>query len=176
MSRFHLPNSMNSVNNQQLSDYIGQQYPNNVYPKRPDAEEGSQYCLNLEFYQYELSEKEMKKQKLYEPDHTTAEPNEGNWKVEENHSSDTPVQNIDRISILDDLTEGDIRQLIVTEDEISQAKGFDRIFPADGTDSYFKFMEKERYYNILLNEWQKKFGNDRHEAVEFLKKVSINLS
>ena len=37
-------------------------------------------------------------------------------------------------------------------------------------------MEKERYYNILLNEWQKKFGNDRHEAVEFLKKVSINLS
>jgi len=176
MSRFHLPKSMNTANNQELSDYIGQNYPENVFSKKPDGEEGSQYCLTLEFYQFELSETEITKQRLYEPDHATAETNDGSWKVEENHSSDPPVKHASQMSILDDLTESDIRQLIVTEDEFSQAKGFDRIFPAEGTGSYFKFMENERYYNILLNEWQKKFGNNRHDAVEFLKKVSINLS
>ena len=123
MSRFHLPNSMNSVNKQQLSDYICQHYPNNVFSKRLDAEEGSQYCLNLEFYQHELSEKDIEKQKLYEQDNPTAQVNEGNWTVEENHSSDCPTKNTDPTDILNDLTESDIRHLIVTEDEISQANG-----------------------------------------------------
>lgn len=94
-----------------------------MFSKRLDAEEGSQYCLNLEFYQHELSEKDIEKQKLYEQDNPTAQVNEGNWTVEENHSSDCPTKNTDPTDILNDLTESDIRHLIVTEDEISQANG-----------------------------------------------------
>jgi len=37
-------------------------------------------------------------------------------------------------------------------------------------------MEKDRYYNTLLNEWQKKFGNNRDKAVEFLKELSVKES
>lgn len=45
------------------------------------------------------------------------------------------------------------------------------MFPSDGSDSYFRFMEKTPYYDLLLSEWQKKFGNlcDRDLAIEYLK-------
>ena len=34
-------------------------------------------------------------------------------------------------------------------------------------------MEKVRYYNLLLNAWQKKFPSaDRQEAIEFIKSVA----
>ena len=113
---------MNTANNQELSDYIAKHYPNNVFPKKTDSEEGSQYCLNLEFYRHELSEKETNKQALYEQNGETTGANQGNWTVE-NQSSDPIIKNASQLDILDDLTEDDIRLLMMVEDEVSQGKG-----------------------------------------------------
>lgn len=59
--------------------------------------------------------------------------------------------------ILDHLTPDDTRHLVVAEDELATSRRFSRIFPTEATDKYLKFMEKPRYYNLLLAAWEIKY-------------------
>ena len=56
--------------------------------------------------------------------------------------------------ILDHLTPDDVRHLVVSEDELATSRRFQRIFPTSATDPYLRFMEKPRYYNLLLSAWE----------------------
>ena len=69
-------------------------------------------------------------------------------------------------AILADLTPDDTRQLVLAEDELATSRRltviivftnlqsplarFTRIFPTSTSHRYFRFMEKSRYYNLLL--------------------------
>ncbi|KAJ7318897.1 Tubulin polyglutamylase ttll4 [Desmophyllum pertusum] len=60
-------------------------------------------------------------------------------------------------SVLDIMTPDDIRMLIETEDENSRRGCFQRVFPSLSSNKYLRFFESQRYYNILLDEWTRKY-------------------
>jgi len=60
-------------------------------------------------------------------------------------------------SILDTLTPDDIRMLMETEDENSRRGCFQRVFPSMTSNRFLRFFESQRYYNILLDEWTRKY-------------------
>lgn len=70
--------------------------------------------------------------------------------------------------IIDLLSPDDVRQLILAEDELSQCEGFTRIFPGPNTYTYFPYFENPRYYNMLFDAWEAKYGRNRIEGVERL--------
>ena len=72
-------------------------------------------------------------------------------------------------TILDMLTPGDVRILISAEDELEIANNFERIYPTDKTFSYNKYFDEMRYYNMLMDAWETRFGSDRGTGVEILK-------
>lgn len=71
-------------------------------------------------------------------------------------------------SILDDLSQNDIRVLMLAEDELSRCGRFRRIFPSATSAGYLKCFDKPRYYNLLLNAWEDKFRDDRLEGIKHL--------
>ncbi|KAK2570041.1 Tubulin monoglutamylase TTLL4 [Acropora cervicornis] len=60
-------------------------------------------------------------------------------------------------SILDLLTPDDMRILMETEDENSRRGCFQRVFPSMSSNKFLRFFESQRYYNILLDEWTRKY-------------------
>eukprot|EP00057_Strongylocentrotus_purpuratus_P028024 XP_011682498.1 PREDICTED: tubulin polyglutamylase TTLL4 isoform X4 [Strongylocentrotus purpuratus] len=62
-----------------------------------------------------------------------------------------------KMSILDTLTPDDIRHLVQTEDEFSRRGNFERVFPCPSSQRYHRFFEAPRYYNVLLDEWVRKY-------------------
>jgi len=62
------------------------------------------------------------------------------------------------MGILDNLTPDDCRQLVMSEDELSTSQRFARIFPTQETFKYTRFLEKPRYYNLLLHAWEQRHG------------------
>ncbi|XP_023210125.1 tubulin polyglutamylase TTLL4-like isoform X2 [Centruroides sculpturatus] len=81
-------------------------------------------------------------------------------------------------SILKDLTGDDVRRLIESEDELSRCGHFIRVFPSEISSSYLKYFEKPKYYNLLLDAWEKRFQNDRKSGIDFLQmmcEVGIHL-
>ena len=121
MTRFHIPSNMNSASKKQLSDYISIHFPERKREKKPQSEDGSQYCIDFSFYNQELNEAEKKKQEFYENLFDYTVPSNGGAWVVKNQPGASPVDGIP--NILDILTQDDARQLIETEDEISQAQG-----------------------------------------------------
>lgn len=77
-------------------------------------------------------------------------------------------------SIIETLTPDDVRQLILAEDELSQCEGFTRIFPGPNTYTYFPYFENPRYYNMLFDAWEAKYGEIRAEGVERLIQLCRN--
>ncbi|XP_033639693.1 tubulin polyglutamylase TTLL4-like isoform X1 [Asterias rubens] len=73
-----------------------------------------------------------------------------------------------RMSILDTLTPDDLRVLVETEDEYSRCGGFERVFPAPSAQKFLRFFETARYYNILLNEWVKKYERQHAKGLSLL--------
>lgn len=67
-------------------------------------------------------------------------------------------------AILADLTPDDTRQLVLAEDELATSRRFTRIFPTSTSHRYFRFMEKPRYYNLLLSAWEQKYSGLEREA------------
>ena len=126
MARFHVPSSINSVGKQYLADHIASQFPERVRERAPEADEGSQYCLDLSLYDPVLTEEEHQKHDLYESAHneSTALLN-GGWIVEKQDrtTSKADDKGCPPSDVLDNLTLDDIRHLVETEDELSQAKG-----------------------------------------------------
>ncbi|EFX87889.1 hypothetical protein DAPPUDRAFT_311295 [Daphnia pulex] len=175
MARFQFPNNVNSLSKQHLAEYISTHFKERMCEASAGSDEGSQYCVNPSTYNYELSEEEKKKNEFYETavQRVVAVPNGNSWTVQ-NQSAEIEKRVDDVVeesTILDNLTRGDIQHLIETEDELSQSHGFTRVFPADNSERYFRFMEKTSYYDFLLNEWHKKFVNlrDRTLAIDYLK-------
>ena len=111
---------MSSASKKSLSDYISEHFPDRVMMQRnSDSEEGSQYCLDLDSKTLQLTEDERKKHELYETGPGAVHSNGGVWIVEKKaECTDDPPADV-----LDDLNQDDIRQLVETEDEMSQARG-----------------------------------------------------
>ncbi|XP_070565987.1 tubulin monoglutamylase TTLL4-like [Ptychodera flava] len=73
-----------------------------------------------------------------------------------------------RMTILDSLTPDDIRMLAETEDEYSRRGFFIRAFPNHTTHQYLRFFEQPRYYNILVDEWIKKYHRQPARGIALL--------
>ena len=83
-----------------------------------------------------------------------------------------------RMSILDTLTPDDLRILTEAEDEFSRCGGFERVFPSPTASKYMRFFDNPRYYNILLDEWIRKYHRQhaKGESVKNLKVYSFQVS
>ncbi|XP_071196824.1 tubulin monoglutamylase TTLL4 isoform X2 [Salvelinus alpinus] len=72
-------------------------------------------------------------------------------------------------SILDVMTPEDVRVLAETEDELIRKGEFERVFPSHCSSRYLRFFKQTRYLNILLNQWETKYGQNRREGVSVLR-------
>jgi len=52
----------------------------------------------------------------------------------------------------------------LSEDELATSRRFTRIFPTNQSFKYFKFLEKPRYYNLLLSAWEQRYSGINKEA------------
>lgn len=68
-------------------------------------------------------------------------------------------------NILDDLTQNDIRILMISEDELSRKGDFIRVFPSSISSKYLRYFEKPRYYNLLLDAWEQSYQDRRLEGI-----------
>lgn len=75
--------------------------------------------------------------------------------------------------IIEDLTPDDVRQLITYEDELTQLDRFEKIFPNIVSHQYLQYFDVPRYYNMLLDAWENKYGNynNREEGISRLQKL-----
>ncbi|KFM75095.1 Tubulin polyglutamylase TTLL4, partial [Stegodyphus mimosarum] len=64
--------------------------------------------------------------------------------------------------ILEDLTPDDVRCLIESEDEFHRKGAFTRVFPSETSSKYFVYFEHIRYYNLLLDAWEKRYYKNRN--------------
>uniref|UniRef100_A0A1A7XK55 Tubulin tyrosine ligase-like family, member 4 n=1 Tax=Iconisemion striatum TaxID=60296 RepID=A0A1A7XK55_9TELE len=74
-------------------------------------------------------------------------------------------------SLLDVLTSEDVHMLAETEDELSRRGEFERIFPSQSSSRYLRFFECPRYPNILLDQWEQKYWNNRTKCISLLKSL-----
>ncbi|GFQ69556.1 tubulin polyglutamylase TTLL4 [Trichonephila clavata] len=70
--------------------------------------------------------------------------------------------------ILSDLTLDDVQCLCESEDELYRSGSFTRIFPTTNTFHYFKYFVHIRYYNVLLDAWEKTYHSNRNEGIKLL--------
>ena len=58
------------------------------------------------------------------------------------------------------MTPCDVRVLVHSEEELSQARTFERIFPRSDTEPYLDLMASNNYYDLLLAAWERRYGGD----------------
>ncbi|XP_038646045.1 tubulin polyglutamylase TTLL4-like isoform X1 [Scyliorhinus canicula] len=75
-------------------------------------------------------------------------------------------------SLLDILTPDDIRMLMESEDEYNRRGQFERVFPCQHSSRYLRLFEQPRYFNILLDLWEQKYGQNRQSGINILKELS----
>lgn len=68
-------------------------------------------------------------------------------------------------TILDVLTPDDVHILAESEDELSRLGDFERIFPSAASSRYLRFFEQPRYLNVLLNQWEQKYSQNRSKGM-----------
>ncbi|XP_033984616.1 tubulin polyglutamylase TTLL4 isoform X1 [Trematomus bernacchii] len=71
-------------------------------------------------------------------------------------------------TVLDVLTPEDVCMLTESEDELSRAGQFQRIFPSQSSSRYLRFFECPRYLNVLLDQWEQKYWNNRTKGISLL--------
>lgn len=71
-------------------------------------------------------------------------------------------------TVLDVLTPEDVRVLAESEDELTRLGQFERIFPSPSSSRYLRFFECPRYLNILLDQWEHKYWNNRKKGISLL--------
>ncbi|CAI9608611.1 unnamed protein product [Staurois parvus] len=76
-------------------------------------------------------------------------------------------------TVLDQLTPEDVRILAETEDELSRCGQFERVFPSPISSRFLRFFEQQRYFNILTNQWEQKFYNDRERGRDLLRSLCM---
>ncbi|KAM7406948.1 hypothetical protein PAMA_002923 [Pampus argenteus] len=72
-------------------------------------------------------------------------------------------------TMLDVLTPEDVYMLAESEDELSRRGQFERIFPSPASSRYLRFFECPRYLNILLDQWEQKYWNNRTKGITLLR-------
>eukprot|EP00064_Thunnus_orientalis_P008415 superscaffoldBa00000998_g8438 len=72
-------------------------------------------------------------------------------------------------TVLDVLTPEDVHMLAESEDELSRRGQFERIFPSPASSRYLRFFECSRYLNILLDQWEQKYWNNRTKGISLLR-------
>lgn len=78
-------------------------------------------------------------------------------------------------SILSNLTQSDVRVLMLAEDELSRCGQFRRVFPSATSSQYLKYFDKPRYYNLLLDAWEQKYNRKRLDGIKRLSKQATFL-
>lgn len=73
-----------------------------------------------------------------------------------------------KFDILNQLTPDDVRCLIESEDEYHRKGAFTRIFPSTTSSKYFVYFEHIRYYNLLLDAWEKTYHTRREEGESYI--------
>lgn len=73
--------------------------------------------------------------------------------------------------ILSTLTPDDVRHLIQSEDELTQVRNMERIFPTSKTHKYLTFMAGPRYYNRLFDAWETRYSHNRDAGIDLLTKL-----
>ncbi|KAG8194922.1 hypothetical protein JTE90_021383 [Oedothorax gibbosus] len=74
--------------------------------------------------------------------------------------------------ILGHLTLDDLHCLLESEDELERKGSFIRIFPGKTTSDYFPYFDHIRYYNVLLDAWEKTYHDKRQEGRKLLQDLS----
>ncbi|XP_048862885.1 tubulin polyglutamylase TTLL4 [Brienomyrus brachyistius] len=82
------------------------------------------------------------------------------------HSADQ-----DFSAVLEGLTAEDIWTLAESEDELSRRGQFERVFPSPMSSRYLRFFEQPRYLNILLNQWEQKYWQNRDRGISLLQRL-----
>ncbi|XP_061548412.1 tubulin polyglutamylase TTLL4 isoform X2 [Phycodurus eques] len=72
-------------------------------------------------------------------------------------------------TVLDVLTPNDVRMLVESEDELSRRGEFERIFPSQSSSRYLRFFQCPRYLSIVLDQWERKYWNNRTKGVILLR-------
>lgn len=107
-------------------------------------------CQDYRLHRTTLSYQERHKQSLY-----------ANLRIREDYLDE----------ILEDLTPDDVRHLITYEDELTQLGRFEKIFPTTTSHQYLQYFEVSRYYNMLFDAWEAKYGDNRDEGISRLQKL-----
>ncbi|XP_076766764.1 tubulin monoglutamylase TTLL4 [Xylocopa sonorina] len=132
----------------------GYQLPNSLSPE--DAEKlAHKYqldvvCQDYRLHRTALSYQERHKQSIY-----------ANLRNRDDYLDD----------IIKDLTPDDVRHLITYEDELTQLDRFEKIFPTATSYEYLQYFDVPRYYNMLLDAWEMKYGDDRSKGIVRLQKL-----
>lgn len=71
--------------------------------------------------------------------------------------------------ILEKLTPDDIIHLTESEDELSRAHHFERVFPTSTSYSYHKFFAQPQYYVKLLDAWESQYHKNREKGHSLLR-------
>nr|XP_020443669.1 tubulin polyglutamylase TTLL4 isoform X2 [Monopterus albus] len=74
-------------------------------------------------------------------------------------------------TVLDVLTPEDVRVLAESEDEMNRRGEFERVFPSPSSSRYLRFFECPRYPNILLDQWEQKYWNNRTQGISLLRSL-----
>jgi hypothetical protein len=75
-----------------------------------------------------------------------------------------------KCDILEDLTANDVRVLVKTAEEFSQARKFSRVFPSPTSHQYLQFFDSVSYYDKLLNAFEAKYSDFYEEGLKFIDK------
>ena len=70
--------------------------------------------------------------------------------------------------ILEKLTRSDVRVLIKTAEEFSQANRFIRVFPRAKSNEFFRFFDSLPYYDKLLDAFEMRYSDSYEEGIKFI--------
>jgi hypothetical protein len=111
---------------------------------------------------YELTEEEESKQKSF--------AEQFNQVLKQNGNDLDLCAEFD-FGLTNELTPDDVRHLCTAEDELTRKGVFKRLFPSRISQDYLQYFFEPHYYNYLLNEWYRKYSNNRSESIERLQSL-----
>ena len=71
-------------------------------------------------------------------------------------------------TILEELTSSDVRVLLKTAEEKSQARHFSRVFPTPTSHTYFAFFDSLSYHDKLLDAFESTYAECYEEGVKVI--------
>eukprot|EP00039_Didymoeca_costata_P006946 m.94882 g.94882 ORF g.94882 m.94882 type:complete len:1032 (+) comp13464_c2_seq1:103-3198(+) len=82
----------------------------------------------------------------------------------------------ERDKILENLTDDDVLMLMETESEFSRRGDMQRVFPTDTSHQYLRFIRPQRYYNLLVDAWSRKWSTSPLSGREYLQAMAVRAS